>query len=77
MRNVTYQNLSDNPSTLDRIAQFILTDGDSGVNGAASKNISLTAVNDTPTARDLNRGGDVSEDTPLNLDRHRGVRRGQ
>ncbi len=33
VRNITYQNLSDNPSILDRIAQFTLTDGDSGVSG--------------------------------------------
>ena len=30
VRNITYQNLSDNPSTLERIAQFTLTDGDGG-----------------------------------------------
>ena len=67
VRNITYQNLSDNPSILDRIAQFTLTDGDSGVSGAASRNINLAAVNDAPSATNLGTAETYTEDTPLNL----------
>ena len=44
-----------------------MTDGDSGVSGAASRNINLAAVNDAPTASNLNAAETYTEDTPLNL----------
>ena len=66
-RNITYQNLSDNPSTLERIAQFALTDGDGGTSGGAARSINLAAVNDAPLATNLNATETYTEDTPLDL----------
>ncbi len=67
VRNVTYENLSDNPSTLERIAQFTLTDGDGGVSSDVSRNINLVAVNDAPTATNLSAAETYTEDAPLDL----------
>ena len=67
MRNITYQNLSDNPSIFSRTMQFALTDGDGGSSNVASRDINLTAVNDAPTATNLNAAETYTEDTPLNL----------
>ena len=49
MRNVTFENVSDNPSTTPRSAIFTLTDGDGGTSGLETKDITVTAVNDNPT----------------------------
>lgn len=48
LRNITYQNISDNPATASRTVQFVLTDGDGGTSNAATKTINVTAVNDAP-----------------------------
>ncbi len=48
MRNITYANVSDNPSTAARTVRFVLTDGDGGTSAAATKTINVTAVNDAP-----------------------------
>lgn len=49
MRNITYENVSDAPSTLDRTVRFVLTDGDGETSNTATKTIGVTAVNDAPT----------------------------
>ncbi len=49
MRNVTYENVSENPSTSSRTVRFVLTDGDGGTSNAATETINVTAVNDAPT----------------------------
>jgi len=67
IRNVTYQNISDNPSALDRVVQFNLTDGDGGISNDVSRSIALFAVNDAPTATNLNATETYTEDTPLDL----------
>ncbi len=66
-RNITYQNLSDDPSTLNRIVEFTLTDGDGGTSSAASRNINVTAINDAPMATNLSAGETYTEDTALDL----------
>jgi len=48
LRNITYQNVSDNPDTTERNLEFIVTDDQGGSSEAASKTISITAVNDAP-----------------------------
>jgi alpha-tubulin suppressor-like RCC1 family protein len=48
LRAVTYTNRSDAPSTQNRTVDFIVSDGTTN-SVAASKTISVTAVNDTPT----------------------------
>ena len=51
LRSVTYQNLSDNPSTAARSISFLITDG--GGNGPiSSRTIAVTAVNDAPAGTD-------------------------
>ncbi|MCY2987092.1 MAG: Ig-like domain-containing protein, partial [Planctomycetota bacterium] len=48
MRNITYANVSDNPSSAARTVRFVLTDGDGGTSSAATKTINVTAMNDAP-----------------------------
>jgi hypothetical protein len=49
MRNITYENVSDNPSELTRTVRFELTDGDGGTSNAETEIITFAAVNDDPT----------------------------
>lgn len=70
LRNVTYQNVSDDPETTLRTVRFVLTDGDGGTSNAESKSIALTANNDDPSNTDsLPADVLVTEDaaSPLNL----------
>src|SRR5207244_2183174 len=48
VRNVTYQNVSQNPSTSPRTVRFVLGDGDGGTSSPATKDVAVTAVNDPP-----------------------------
>ena len=47
-QNITFENISDAPSTLTRTVQFQLTDGDGGTSTAINKDIDVSAVNDAP-----------------------------
>ena len=49
LRSVTYVNSSDSPSTLTRTISFVVIDGTAN-STAATRDISITAVNDAPTA---------------------------
>ena len=49
MRNITYENVSENPSELTRTVRFELTDGDGGTSNAETEIINVSAVNDDPT----------------------------
>jgi hypothetical protein len=48
MRNITFANVSDTPSTAARTVRFVLTDGDGGTSNAATKTINVVAANDAP-----------------------------
>ncbi|MFT5324549.1 MAG: hypothetical protein ACI8P0_002411, partial [Planctomycetaceae bacterium] len=48
MRNITFENVSDDPSTAARTVRFVLTDGDGGTSNAATQTVNITAENDTP-----------------------------
>ncbi len=48
LRNITYENVTDHPSTDTRTVRFILTDGDGGTSNAETKTIDLTDDNDDP-----------------------------
>ncbi|RCJ35362.1 hypothetical protein A6770_16185 [Nostoc minutum NIES-26] len=48
LRSITYNNISDNPSTVPRTVNFVLTDGDGGISNTVSKTINVTAINDAP-----------------------------
>ena len=51
MRNITCENVSESPSTLDRTVRFVLTDGDGETSNTATKTIGVIAVNDAPTIK--------------------------
>ena len=47
LRTVTYENTSENPNTANRSISFMVNDGTSS--GSATRLVSVTAVNDSPT----------------------------
>ena len=65
LQNLTYANVSDNPSTLPRTLSVVLADGSGGVSGAATRTINVGAVNDAPVAAAASASG--AEDTLLTL----------
>ena len=48
VRDVTYRNVSDSPSTATRTVRFVLTDGDGGTSSPATRNLTVNAVNAAP-----------------------------
>ena len=46
MRNITYENGSDDPSTTPRIVRFVLTDGEGGTSNVQTANINVIAEDD-------------------------------
>ena len=58
VRNLTFSNSSDAPSTAQRTVQLKLTDDDGLVSAAVSKKVTVVAVNDGPTIGGL--GGTTS-----------------
>ncbi|MGN7614629.1 Ig-like domain-containing protein, partial [Magnetococcales bacterium HHB-1] len=50
LRSVTYVNSSENPSTTSRLIDFAVTDSESNVSGSLTSEVTITAVNDLPTA---------------------------
>jgi hypothetical protein len=57
LRNITYRNVSDNPSTAPRTLVVTLSDGNGGMSQPVSKTINVEAVNDPPR---LVLGGQVA-----------------
>lgn len=49
MRNITFENVSDDPSETARTVRFVLTDGDGGTSSAATQTVNVSRVNDHPT----------------------------
>ncbi len=64
LRDVTYRNSSDSPSTLTRTLTFTATDDDA-LTGTDTKNVEFTAADDTPTA--VNDSTTVGEDSGVTL----------
>lgn len=48
MRNITYENVSDDPRSLSRTVAFRLSDGDGGISAIVRQTVNVTAVNDAP-----------------------------
>ena len=48
LRNITYANVSDDPSAAARTVRFVLTDGDGGTSNVDTATINLIPVNDAP-----------------------------
>ncbi|MDP1774276.1 MAG: DUF4347 domain-containing protein [Methylobacter sp.] len=67
LRTVTYNNTSNAPSTTSRVIDVVATDPYGGNSSTASTTITLTAVNDAPTATNLGAAETYTEDTALNL----------
>jgi len=57
VRNLTFSNVSDNPSTLPRTVSLSVNDGDDGTSLPVTKFINVTAVNDAATIGSF--GGNV------------------
>ncbi|QTX19400.1 DUF4347 domain-containing protein [Comamonas aquatica] len=49
LRAITYNNSSNSPNSTTRTVQFIVTDGSSAQSTAVTRDITITAVNDSPT----------------------------
>ena len=64
LRDVTYVNTSEGPSTAPRTVTFTATD-DTALSDSDTRGITVAAVNDPPTAVDDT--GTTDEDTPLNV----------
>jgi hypothetical protein len=48
VRNVTYRNVSEQPTTTPRTVTFVVSDGDGGTSAAANAAVNVSAVNDPP-----------------------------
>ena len=73
LRQITYANNSDAPPASAQI-DWSFDDGNTGAQGTGgaltatgSTTVTITAVNDAPTATNLNAGESYTEDTALNL----------
>lgn len=64
LRSVTYRNTSDGPSTATRTVTFQVSDG-TDTSSAQTRDITVSAVNDPPTAVD--DASSTDEDTVLNV----------
>lgn len=53
MRQVAYQNTSEDPSGLLRTIQFTVTDGDGGTSNQPTLTVDVTPVNDAPTLTNI------------------------
>ena len=50
LRQISYHNISDDPSTIPRTIDFVLTDGDGGTSNTAQQTVNVSSVNDAPVA---------------------------
>ena len=64
IKNISFTNSSEDPSTVPRIITVTVTDG-SNYSNTATTTVNVVAVNDAPTAAPVNVTG--TEDTPLIL----------
>ncbi|WP_411960298.1 LapA family giant adhesin [Pseudomonas mandelii] len=64
IKNISFTNSSEDPSTVPRIITVTVTDG-SNYSNTATTTVNVVAVNDAPTATPVNLTG--TEDTPLIL----------
>ena len=67
MQNITYENTSNNPSTLTRTVQFQITDGDGGTSAGATRNIEVNSVNDPPTLTTTGGTTPYTENDPATI----------
>ncbi|MFZ2651434.1 MAG: DUF4347 domain-containing protein, partial [Burkholderiaceae bacterium] len=65
LRDITYVNVSENPSVLPRTLSVVLADGSGGVSAQATRTINVSALNDAPVAAPASASG--AEDTLLSV----------
>jgi len=70
LRQIGYQNTSDDPSTTQRIIDFVLTDGDGGTSNTAQQAVNVSSVNDVPIATVDSFTVNEGSTTNLNLARN-------
>ncbi len=58
MRNITFANVSDDPGTVVRTVEFVLTDGDGAGSNIISQSVNVSELADAPLAVDDNFGLD-------------------
>ncbi|MDB6028074.1 MAG: hypothetical protein JWM68_4297, partial [Verrucomicrobiales bacterium] len=63
---VGYTNISENPSTATRTLMFSINDGDGGTN-MATKNLTVTGVNDAPTLTTISTLSGALQSTPYTI----------
>ncbi|WP_279911252.1 MULTISPECIES: DUF4347 domain-containing protein, partial [unclassified Pseudomonas] len=66
LRAITYNNSSESPNSTTRTVQFIVTDGSNAQSTAVTRDITITAVNDSPTISAV-ASLPITEDTPTAL----------
>jgi parallel beta-helix repeat protein len=71
LRNVAYENVSNNPSTTSRTVRFVLTDGDGGTSNVELATIDVTTNNLAPSAQTDSYS--VNSGETLNVDATQGV----
>jgi hypothetical protein len=67
LRNITFSNGSQNPSTADRTVQLVLTDEDGAASNTVTRTVTVTAVNNPPVVT-TNTGLTVDEGATVPLD---------
>jgi len=65
LRNVTFENVSDNPVSATRFLRFVATDGDGGTSNPAFKSLAVVALDDPPVAAD--QSTTTAFETPINI----------
>ncbi len=66
-RNITFANVSDNPSTQPRTVSFVVTDGDGGTSGAVTETINVMAVNDAPSITNVEYSTPATEGSSVTI----------
>lgn len=75
-QNITYQNVSDNPSVTPRTIRFVVTDGDGGTSTAVTETLNVTAINDAPTITAIGNPSTILEDATQQVVNFSGVSAG-
>lgn len=68
MQNVTFDNVSENPSETTRTVRFIISDGDGGTSNIDTESVNVMRENDAPTGINIS-----SDDLDENIDTTGGV----
>ncbi|MEY2872846.1 MAG: hypothetical protein RLZZ373_217, partial [Pseudomonadota bacterium] len=68
LRNLTFNNVSEAPSTLTRTVEMCLSDGQEGTSDAATKTVTVTGVNDAPVLALSGSSGSYAENAAVVYD---------